>query len=87
MFRISGEDFSGLNLLFRIDTGGVDFFRILAILALGVKIEGEEGGADVDGGPLDDLGVVSPFQNVTVWMEVLATRHLTCAPDGLTINP
>ena len=87
MFRISGEDFSGLNLLFRIDTGGVDFFRILAILALGVKIEGEEGGADVDGGPLDDLGVVSPFQNVTVWMEGLATRHWTCAPDGLTNQP
>ena len=32
-------------------------------LALGVKSEGGEGGADVYGGLLDDLGVVSPFQN------------------------
>ena len=47
----------------------ISTFRILVILALGVKIEGEEGGADVDGGPLYDLGVVSPVQNVTVWME------------------
>ena len=42
----------------------ISTFRILVILALGARIEGEEGGADVDGGPLYDLGVVSPVQNL-----------------------
>ena len=38
IFRISGEDFSGLNLLFRIDTGGVDLFRIFSVLNLLFRI-------------------------------------------------
>ena len=38
LLKISGEDFSGLNLLFRIDTGGVDPFRTLVILALDVRL-------------------------------------------------
>ena len=45
---------NSLVLLLEIDTGGVDF-------VVEGKVKEREGGADVDGGLLDDLGVVSPF--------------------------
>ena len=71
-------------LLLGIDTGGVDFV-----------VEDEKGkeGVDVDGGFLavaslqEESRCRFDFQNVAVWMEGLATRYLTCAPDGKQINP
>ena len=45
---------NSLVLLLEIDTGGVDF-------VVEGKVKEREGGADVDGSLLDDLGVVSPF--------------------------
>ena len=46
---------NSLVLLLEIDTGGVDF-------VVEGKVKEREGGADVDGSLLDDLGVVSPFR-------------------------